>query len=189
MTPPRRAALFLDRDGVINEDCGHCHRVEQWVWVPGVLDTSRTAVELGLALVVVTNQAGIARGLYDEARFHSLTDWMKRAFADAGAPLTAVYFCPSHPEGKPPYNIASADRKPAPGMLLRAANEHALDLARSVIIGDMETDIEAGQAAGLMRTARLCRGEPPETKADHVFASHADAQRWLLATYQNGVPV
>jgi len=174
-----RAALFLDRDGVINVDRAYVHRVDEFAWIPGVFDTVGAAGRLGLAVIVVTNQAGIARGYYSEDDFRTLTDWMKAEFAAAGAPLAAVYYCPYHPEGLPPYNTHSPMRKPQPGMLLQAASDHALDLRRSLLIGDQESDIAAGRAAGLMRTALFAPEGPRPTQADVVLSSHAEACRWL----------
>lgn len=179
-------ALFLDRDGVVNLDRGYVHRIEQFVWVPGIFDTVRMANRLGLAVFVVTNQAGIARGYYSEQQFLALTDWMKAQFAEAGAPLADVYFCPFHPDGLPPYDVAAPCRKPAAGMLLQAAQEHDLDLGRSVLIGDQESDIGAGRAAGLMLNALFACEAPPSTQADVVLASHADACAWLCATLARG---
>ena len=150
-----RPALFLDRDGVINVDHAYVHQVDQFDWMPGVFDTVRTAIELGYAVIVVTNQAGIARGYYDEKQFHALTDWMKTAFREAGAPLTEVYFCPYHPDGQAPYNVVSEFRKPAPGMLLQAAREHDIDLADSLLIGDQATDAVQSVRPGEER--RPCR--------------------------------
>lgn len=178
-----RAALFLDRDGVINVDRAYVHRVDEFAWIPGVFDTVRVAGELGLAVIVVTNQAGIARGYYSEPDFRALTGWMESEFAAAGAPLTAVYYCPYHPDGLPPYNTTSPMRKPEPGMLLQAASDHALDLRRSLLIGDQESDIDAGRAAGLMRTALFAPGGPRPTRADVVLSSHAEACRWLSGVH------
>jgi D-glycero-D-manno-heptose 1,7-bisphosphate phosphatase len=184
VSPSQRAALFLDRDGVINADQAYVHRIEDFVWIPGVFDTVRAAKQLGLPVIVVTNQAGIARGYYSELDFRSLTGWMEARFAAAGAPLTAVYYCPYHPEGLPPYNSDSPMRKPGAGMLLQAAEEHALDLRRSVLIGDQESDIAAGRAAGLMQTALFAPAGPRPTQADVVLASHADACGWLSGLHR-----
>jgi D-glycero-D-manno-heptose 1,7-bisphosphate phosphatase len=175
------AALFLDRDGVINVDHGYVHRPEQFEFVPGVFDTARAAVRLGYALVVATNQAGIARGYYTVAQFEALTAWMRERFAAEGAPIAAVYFCPYHVEGLPPWQVADhPDRKPNPGMLLRAIRELSLDPARSLLLGDKESDITAARRAGLRAAALLAPGEPPaHTAADVVVRSHADAVRWL----------
>jgi D-glycero-D-manno-heptose 1,7-bisphosphate phosphatase len=175
----------LDRDGVINVDHAYVCRHEDFDWMPGVFDTARAAIELGLAVVVVTNQAGIARGYYDESQFLALTHWMSSAFEQAGAPLTAVYFCPYHPDGLPPYNLKSDRRKPAPGMLLQAAREHDIDLAASVLIGDQPTDVAAGRAAGVRNVALFGAAAamlaPPPT--DHVLPDHLAAVSWLRNLY------
>jgi D-glycero-D-manno-heptose 1,7-bisphosphate phosphatase len=160
-------ALFLDRDGVINREVGYLHRVEDVRWVDGIFALCRTAVALGYKLVVVTNQSGIARGLYSEAQFHTLMQWMELQFARESAPLDAVYFCPFHPvHGVGEYKREHEDRKPGPGMLLRAARDLGLDLAQSVFVGDRCSDVQAGNAAGVGRVFLLlgteesaCAGE------------------------------
>ena len=143
-------AVFLDRDGVINEDLGYFWRRRDFRFIEGIFELCRSARELGFHRIVVTNQAGIARGSYDEARFLDLTDWMKQQFSARSAALDAVYFCPYHPTaGTGRYRRASSWRKPAPGMLLQAARDFALDLPRSAVIGDAPSDIQAGRAAGV----------------------------------------
>jgi D-glycero-D-manno-heptose 1,7-bisphosphate phosphatase len=176
-----RAALFLDRDGVINVDAGYVFRQEEFEWIPGVFETALTARELGLEVVVATNQAGIARGYYTEEQFAVITAWMRAEFERHGAPLTAVYYCPYHPEGIGRYRKASPDRKPAPGMLLAAARDLSLDLGASVLLGDKETDIAAAHAAGLRASGLLHLSPDPiqNSAADAVLRSHADAQAWL----------
>jgi D-glycero-D-manno-heptose 1,7-bisphosphate phosphatase len=145
-----RAAAFLDRDGVINVDHGYTSRRDQFEWVPGVLLASRRLHEAGYALVVVTNQSGIGRGFYAESDFEILSNWMRAEFAAAGAPLAGVYHCPHHPvDALGPYRTACDCRKPAPGMLLRAARELDLDLASSLMFGDRESDLQAARAAGV----------------------------------------
>ena len=149
-------ALLLDRDGVINVDHGYVHRSEQFEFLPGIFELCRRARARGHRVVVVTNQAGIARGYYSEAEFHALTVWMKDLFADEGAPLDAVYFCPTHPtEGLGAYRTESVFRKPGPGMILQARDELGLDLAASTLLGDKLSDIQAGQAAGVGRLLLL----------------------------------
>lgn len=146
---PRRGA-FLDRDGVINVDRGYVSRREDFQFVPGVLDGARRLHELGFALVVVTNQSGIGRGFYSVDEFMGLTDWMKAEFRAAGAPLTGVYYCPHHPQDAiGDYRRECDCRKPAPGMLLRAARELDIDLAASVMFGDRSSDLEAARSAGV----------------------------------------
>jgi D-glycero-D-manno-heptose 1,7-bisphosphate phosphatase len=147
-----RPALFLDRDGVVNEEVGYLHRWEHCRFVDGIASLLQTANRLGYFTCVVTNQAGIARGMYTEADFHTLMDHMRAALLREGARLDAVYFSPFHPEhGIGVYRRESSCRKPAPGMILRAAADHGLDLARSVLVGDRCTDLMAGHAAGIQR--------------------------------------
>jgi D-glycero-D-manno-heptose 1,7-bisphosphate phosphatase len=152
-----RRALFLDRDGVINVDTGYVHRIEQFAFVPGIFDLVRFAgQELGWAVVVATNQSGIGRGLFTEADFTRLTDWMLERFAREGAPLTRVYHCPYHPEaGIGAYRRDHSWRKPNPGMMLQAASDLDLNLAGSAYIGDDLRDMKAAAAAGIGIRIRL----------------------------------
>ena len=146
--PGPHPALFLDRDGVINVDHGYVHSAEGTDWVPGIFDLARAARAAGYVLVVATNQAGIARGYYDEERFRDYTRWVHQRFEAEGAPLLATYYCPHHPEaGQGGYRTACMCRKPAPGMLLRAIGDHGLDPVRSVMVGDTPKDMEAAPAA------------------------------------------
>jgi D-glycero-D-manno-heptose 1,7-bisphosphate phosphatase len=183
--PGLQPAAFLDRDGVINIDHGYVYRREDFQFVPGVLDAARGLAQQGLALVVVTNQSGIGRGLYSEDDFYQLTDWMKAQFADAGAPLAGVYFCPHHPDDAiGAYRRDCECRKPAPGLLLQAARELKLDLARSVLFGDKASDLQAARAAGvphrvLLGTDGVATPSVEEGKniATARFASLLDAVR------------
>jgi len=146
---PRRAA-FLDRDGVINLDHSYVFRPQDFEFVPGTLAAARRLHEAGWALVVVTNQSGIGRGLYSEDDYRTLDAWMRAEFAAAGAPLAATYFCPHHPRDAQGAYLRECDcRKPAPGMLLAAARELNLDLAASAMFGDKASDLEAARAAGV----------------------------------------
>lgn len=148
--PAPRRALLLDRDGVVNVDHGYVHTPERTQWLPGIFDRVREARAAGYLPIVVTNQAGIGRGYYDEAAFFAYTAWMHAQFAAQGAPLLATYWCPHHPEaGGGGYRVACACRKPAPGMLLAAAAAFALDLSGSVLVGDKASDLAAGRAAGV----------------------------------------
>ena len=134
---PPRPALFLDRDGIINVDHGYVHRREQFEFVPGIFDLTRYAADVGVPVVVVTNQAGIGRGLFDEAAFQDITRWMCERFAAERAPIAKVYHCPYHPEfGLGAYRLDHPWRKPRPGMLLQAAADLGLDLPASAIVGD-----------------------------------------------------
>lgn len=180
-----KAAAFLDRDGVINIDRGYVFRREDFEFVPGTLDAARELKSLGFALVVVTNQSGIARGYYGPEQFHGLTDWMKEMFAAHGAALDGVYFCPHHPtEGGAPYREACGCRKPAPGLLLDAARDLDIDVRRSVLFGDKASDLQAALAAGIPHRVLLGTDglrEPcdafPGGLATECFRSLADAVR------------
>lgn len=146
----KKAALFLDRDGVINVDHGYVHKPEDVEFIDGIFELVAAAKRAGYLVIVVTNQAGIGRGYYSEADFHALMDWMKARFAERGGQIDAVYFCPYHPEhGIGQYRRDSDCRKPAPGMLLQAQRELDIDMQRSVLIGDKPSDIAAGRAAGV----------------------------------------
>jgi D-glycero-D-manno-heptose 1,7-bisphosphate phosphatase len=143
-------ALFLDRDGVINHDAGYTSRVEDFHFIDGIFDLCRAARQAGYLLIVITNQAGIGRGYYSEDDFLVLTKWMRQRFEAEGATLTDVLYCPFHPEhGIGDYKKDSLDRKPNPGMLLRAAKMHSIDMKHSIMIGDKDSDMQAASAAGV----------------------------------------
>jgi D-glycero-D-manno-heptose 1,7-bisphosphate phosphatase len=175
-------ALFLDRDGVINQEIGYLHRPEDVRWVQGIVPLCRTAQRLGYKLVVVTNQAGIARGLYTEADFSALMSWMRAELRGEGVHLDAVYHCPYHPrEGTGHYLREHPDRKPGPGMLLRAAADLELELGQSVLVGDRCTDIAAAHAAGLRQAFLLAGTEAEPCPGEYRLAgSLAEVEAWLV---------
>lgn len=153
-----RPALFLDRDGVINVDHAYVHRKEDFHFVDGIFELCREAKRLGFRIFVITNQAGIGRGYYTEQDFHVLTDWMQARLKEEGAEADAVYFSPYHPEhGIGEYRKDSVCRKPGPGMLHQAAGEFEIDFARSVLVGDKYSDVQAGMAAGVGRNLLFSR--------------------------------
>lgn len=178
----KRKALFLDRDGVINEEKNYVHRIEDFEFMDGVFDLLSYARSLGYLLVVITNQAGIARGYYTEEDFHHLNEWMLAQFAAKGTPIDRVYYCPYHPtHGIGSYKQDSPNRKPAPGMLLQAEKELQIDLSQSVLVGDKESDIEAGKKAGVGKTILLKSGRFPaeQSKAERVVNSVAEIKQLL----------
>lgn len=169
-TRATRKALFLDRDGVINVDYGYVYKIEDCKFVPGIFDLCAAAKSSGFKLIVVTNQAGIAKGYYTEDDFKIFMDHVKREFLAKNCPLDDIFYCPYHIDGVPPRNIESPDRKPAPGMLLKAARKHNLDLSQCALIGDRETDILAGINAGVGANI-LINGEIGRDIID-IFAPH-----------------
>jgi D-glycero-D-manno-heptose 1,7-bisphosphate phosphatase len=189
MPAERRPAAFIDRDGVINEELNYVGRIEDFHLLPGACNGLRRLASCGYALVVVTNQAGIAKGRYDETAYEELTRHMRDLLASEGVALAGVYHCPHHPEGTVARHAIACDcRKPAPGMLLRAARELGLDLARSVLVGDKISDTEAGRAAGLRWTVLVESGHAlPEDAlrfADHRCADLDQAAWWLCRATQ-----
>jgi D-glycero-D-manno-heptose 1,7-bisphosphate phosphatase len=153
-------AVFLDRDGVINVDRHYLHRVDDFAFIPGVPHALHRLQQTGWKLVVVTNQSGIARGMYTEDDYQRLTQHMQALLAEAGVTLDAVLHCPHLPDGSvPAYRAECECRKPAPGMLLQAARELDLDLARSVMVGDKGSDLQAGRGAGVARCLLVRSGQ------------------------------
>lgn len=147
----KHGAVFFDRDGILNEDVGYLYRPEDFRWVTGARAALRAVIEAGLHAIVVTNQSGVARGYYSEADVVALHDWMRDDLARDGIAITAFYFCPFHAcsvtvRYRHPNH---PDRKPNPGMILRGIRECRIDPARSLIVGDKESDIEAGRRAGI----------------------------------------
>lgn len=146
-----RPALFLDRDGVLNEDRGYVAHWDHFRWIPGAKAAVAAFNRAGWLVIVVTNQSGVGRGYYTEAEMHALHRRMSEELARGGARIDAFYFAPHHPEAvseayrhpDPP------DRKPNPGMILRAMSDWPIDRDRSVLVGDKRSDMEAAERAGV----------------------------------------
>jgi D-glycero-D-manno-heptose 1,7-bisphosphate phosphatase len=152
----KRAALFLDRDGVINIDHGHVHRIKDFEFIDGATEIVKIANTIGLFTFIVTNQGGIAKGLYTERDFEDLSKWMTEQFRIAGATIDGVYHCPHHPEGTvASFSISCECRKPKPGMILRAIADHNLSASQSVMIGNKPSDMWAAENAGLRHLVLL----------------------------------
>jgi D-glycero-D-manno-heptose 1,7-bisphosphate phosphatase len=146
-----RPALFLDRDGVLNEDPGYVHRWEDFRWIPGAREAVAAFNRAGWWVFVVTNQSGVGRGYYEEDDVVRLHAHMTESLAEVGAHIDAFYYCPQHPEATletyrhpdPP------DRKPNPGMILRALAEWSVNREASIMVGDKPSDLEAARRAGV----------------------------------------
>lgn len=172
-------AIFLDRDGTINVDHGYVHETDNFQFIDGVIDACRELKKMGFALVLVTNQSGIARGKFSEVQFMYLTEWMDWSLADRHVDFDGIYFCPHHPEAVvEEYRQVCDCRKPQPGMLLQAQQELNIDMAASYMVGDKPGDMQAGIAAGVGINVLVRTGKPVSEQgkklADWVLYSLAD---------------
>ena len=161
-------AVFLDRDGVINVDHGYTHRIEDFRFIAGSAEALALLQHAGWRLVVVTNQSGIARGLFSSADYERFTAHLRAQLSARGVHLDAVLHCPHLPDASvAAYRLACDCRKPSPGMLLRAARELSLDMASSVIVGDRLSDVRAGRAAGVGRCMLVRSGHVIDADGAH----------------------
>lgn len=179
-------AVFIDRDGVINVDHGYVHTVDDFEYIEGVFEACKKLKDMGYLLVLVTNQAGIARGMFTEAEFTRLTEWMDWNFVDHGVEFDGIYYCPHHPtEGKGEYLQDCDCRKPEPGMLLSACEEFDIDMDNSIMIGDKTDDMTAATSANVGTKILVRTGKPVteqgEALASVVLDSVADVPAWLAA--------
>jgi len=142
-----RPAVFLDRDGTINVEKEYLHRIEDWEWIPGAIEAICRINQMGHLAIVITNQAGVARGYYEEGDIYALHARVDEVLAAAGARIDGYYFCPHHPEyGK----MRQCNcRKPEPGLLLAAQRDFDIDLAKSFMIGDKAIDVQFAQRVGV----------------------------------------
>jgi D-glycero-D-manno-heptose 1,7-bisphosphate phosphatase len=169
----RNQAVFLDRDGTLNHDCGYTHRLEDFRLLDNVVEGLRLLHQLGFELIVVTNQSGIARGYFGMDDLHRFNNHLAEILETHGIPLAGFYFSPYLPDASvATYRRASSCRKPGPGMLLQAARDHSIDLAHSYAVGDKRSDIAAGHSAGcraiLLRTGCAGSDDCPEGEPDWI---------------------
>ncbi|HEY8056483.1 MAG TPA: HAD family hydrolase [Terriglobales bacterium] len=183
-----RPALFFDRDGTLNQEVGYAGRPEDFHIFPYAAEAVRRVNQAGWAAVVVTNQAGVARGFYSEEAIAVLHGLLRDHMAAAGAHLDAIYYCPHHPRGEVAgYGGACACRKPAPGMLRQAERELGLDLRRSWVVGDRDLDVGLAHAVGargaLVRSGygETALAAGPAYPPDHVAEDALTAVEWILA--------
>jgi D-glycero-D-manno-heptose 1,7-bisphosphate phosphatase len=145
MSPEKRPAIFLDRDGTLNLEKNYLHHIADWEWIAGARESIRALREAGYCILVVSNQSGIARGMFTAAEVDALHRFVNTELAASGTQIDGFYYCPHHPE----FSGDCSCRKPKPGMLLTAAAEHRIDLSHSWMIGDKRIDVEAALAAGV----------------------------------------
>jgi D,D-heptose 1,7-bisphosphate phosphatase len=189
----KNTAVFLDRDGTINEEVGYLDRLDKFKVIPSAYEAIRLINESGMKVVVISNQAGVARGFFTEDFVKITHEHLETALRKKGAYIDKFYYCPHHPtEGIGPYRQVCNCRKPAPGMLLRAAQDLNIDLTRSYLVGDRFRDIEAAKKAGvkgvLVKTGygqELLQDDGPdeateEGKPDFIAADILEAVKWIL---------
>ncbi len=178
-----RPAIFMDRDGTLSHEVGYVNHVSRFRLFPWSVEAVKLANRAGWLAVVVTNQAGVARGYFPESVIHEVHGALGRAMAEGGARLDAVYFCPHHPSvGEPPYRQDCDCRKPRPGLLKRAEKELGADLSRSWVVGDREGDLKLAwkvgargalvkSGYGLGEWTHLAPGwsRPPDLVAEHLL--------------------
>lgn len=189
LTPPKECfvdgsrAVFLDRDGTINVEKNYLWKIEDWEWIPGAPEAIRELNDTGFRVIVVSNQAGIAKGYYKAEDVIALHHFVSDALARIGARIDAYYFCPHHPD----FGDAECTcRKPKPGMLLRAAADYKVDLQESWIIGDKLIDVTAGKRAGT-KAAMVKTGYGAKESLDvsgdiPVFESVLSAAKYISRT-------
>jgi D-glycero-D-manno-heptose 1,7-bisphosphate phosphatase len=181
-----RRAVFLDRDGTLIEEVGYLDRLDRLRFYPFSIDAVRLLNRAGFAVVVVTNQSGVARGLFDDAFVRDTHRLIAETLAAGGTRVEGFYYCPHHPEATvPSYRQACECRKPKPGLLRLATAELDLDSSRSFAIGDSWKDLEAGAAVGatgvLVRTGYGRRDEVTASTANAVVTDNLiEAVSWIL---------
>jgi len=184
-----RPAVFLDRDGTIIEEVGYLDRVDRVAVYPWTGDALRLLDRAGFSLVVVTNQSGVARGFFPEARVLEVHAHLDRLLARGSARLDAYYYCPHHVDAADPaYRLDCDCRKPRPGLITRAARDLDLDISRSFVVGDKWSDVALARAVGarglLVRTGsgadEADLPPPPGVEADAIVAHLAEAASWIL---------
>lgn len=160
--------LFLDRDGVINADFGFVSRFEDIKFIDGIFELCQVAVAEGFKIIIVTNQSGIERGLFTQHQFVELMEQVTRTFAARGCPIDDYLFSPHMPRNLGGGKLPGLERKPNPEMIRVASERHGIALSDSLLIGDKESDIEAGRAAGVGKLVWL--------KSDSATADEAIQQ-------------
>lgn len=184
-THSRRGAIFLDRDGTINYDSGYTYKIEDFRLLDGVLEALKVLIAFEMPLFIITNQAGIGRGYFTEREMHAFHEHMISVFNLHNISFAGIYFCPYHATaGIGQYKRESSMRKPQPGMILQAAQEHNIDLSRSYFIGDRESDILAGKSAGCLTISvpQNLLKEPNcdvHAKPDFRAKNLLDAAQWI----------
>lgn len=183
-------AVFVDRDGVISEEVGYLADVEHVRLIPRSAEAVKVINQSALKIIAITNQSGVARGYFSEEMLGHVHRKMEQLLSDQGALLDGIYYCPHHPEGTvEAYRIECDCRKPSAGLLIQAAEEHAIDLSSSYLVGDKRTDIECAHRAGAKGILVLTGYGKDElstinsaalAQPEYVAADLLDAVQWII---------
>jgi D-glycero-D-manno-heptose 1,7-bisphosphate phosphatase len=194
----KKPALFLDRDGTLIEDRDFLSRVGDISFIPGAFRAIRNANESSIPVVLISNQSGIARGLFKESTLEKIHFAVSEQVRNSGGRIDAIYYCPHHPEGAVrEYRLDCDCRKPKPGLLLHAAADLGIDLNRSVMIGDSLRDIAAGNSAGcrsvlvltgngLEQSASLEDSDDEAEQPQYIASDILQAVTWALEKIREG---
>jgi len=174
--PNPRKIFFMDRDGVINKEVGYLHQISKFIFIDGVINAMKKVISKDYSIIVVTNQSGIGRGLYQVEDYKKLNTWMIKSLKNEGIEILDTFFCPHKPEDK------CSCRKPAPGMFFDAFSKYSIDIDKSWMIGDKEADITAARLAGINNTALVRSGHrinEEESKAKYIINSASDVLKFI----------
>ncbi|WP_392564892.1 D-glycero-beta-D-manno-heptose 1,7-bisphosphate 7-phosphatase [Orbus wheelerorum] len=168
-----KPAIFLDRDGTINIDYNYVHKIDDFHFIDGVIEAMAELKKMGYLLVITTNQSGIARKIFSQEQFDTLTQWMDWSLIDRGVEIDGVYYCPHDP-----IDSDCECRKPKPGMIFTAQKDLDIDIANSYMVGDRVSDLVSGKNAGVKKTVLVRTGDAvtieAEKEADWIIDSLAD---------------
>ncbi|MDE1223759.1 HAD family hydrolase [Vibrio aestuarianus] len=163
---------FLDRDGVINKEVNYLHKIEDFEYTGGCIAGLKKLRALGYEIIIITNQAGIARGYYSEIQYQLLTDWYRADLKEKGIDVLDIFHCPHHPDGTLANLSKDCDcRKPSPGMIEQAKSKYFIDIKKSILVGDKNSDIHAGERAGITRCFLVKTGHPTSVPAENAILS------------------
>lgn len=175
-----KPAIFLDRDGTINIDYNYVHKIDDFHFIDGVIEALIELKKMGFLLVITTNQSGIARNVFSQEQFDTLTEWMDWSLMDRGVEIDGVYYCPHDP-----LNTDCDCRKPKPGMILAAQKDLNIDIANSYMVGDRVSDLLSGKNAGVKKTVLVRTGDAitaeAQAQADWIIDSLADLPKKIKA--------
>lgn len=161
--------IFLDRDGVLNEDTGYLYKISDWKFTVNCIKALKQIVSKGYQIIIITNQSGIARGYYSQSDYSTLTQWYVDTLQKESIPVLDVFHCPHHPEGSiKSLSITCQCRKPEIGMIQQACEKYEIDLEASILVGDRESDVEAGFNAGI-KTLVLLNNEQGSSESNLGF--------------------